>query len=220
VTLCVWSNQKMRNSVRSVWLIFVLFTVLLLPTIRADEDEESDDKNSSDEVDLSAVTCGSVVKLRHVATEARLHSHQVTYGGGSGQQSVTAVPNIDDTNSFWIVKAAYGKPPCRTGSAFKNGDVVRFLHLNTQHNLHSHLHKSPLSNQQEVSAYGDENTGDTGDNWKLTVKNGGDTWKRQEVVQLQHVDTGKFLSSNKNKFGNPIPGQQEVCCIDKKNEPI
>ncbi len=41
------------------------------------------------------VTCGSVVKLKHKATGARLHSHQVNYATGSGQQSVTGFPSFD-----------------------------------------------------------------------------------------------------------------------------
>ena len=32
------------------------------------------------------VTCGSAVKLAHVPTEFRLHSHKVAYGTGSKQQ--------------------------------------------------------------------------------------------------------------------------------------
>ncbi|CAO3644469.1 unnamed protein product [Cunninghamella blakesleeana] len=35
------------------------------------------------------VTCGSTVKLMNKATQYRLHSHGVSYGSGSGQQSVT-----------------------------------------------------------------------------------------------------------------------------------
>lgn len=37
------------------------------------------------------VTCGSVVKLVNQAHKVRLHSHDVKYGSGSGQQSVTGV---------------------------------------------------------------------------------------------------------------------------------
>lgn len=33
----------------------------------------------------------------------RLHSHDVKYGSGSGQQSVTAVKNSDDINSHWQI---------------------------------------------------------------------------------------------------------------------
>lgn len=81
--------------------------------------------------------------------------------------------------------------------------------------MHSHLHQSPLSGQQEVSAYGEGGNGDTGDNWKLVISSN-KGWKRGDSVYFQHVDTGKWLSSNNNKYGNPIPGQQEVCCISSK----
>jgi len=47
----------------------------------------------------------------------------------------------------------------------------------------------------------------------LGVASNSPHWKRGEVVRFQHVDTGKYLSSNKQKFPNPIPGQQEVCAI-------
>lgn len=47
------------------------------------------------------VTCGSVVKLVNVQTKARLHSHDVKYGSGSGQQSITGMTNSDDVNSHW-----------------------------------------------------------------------------------------------------------------------
>lgn len=50
------------------------------------------------------VTCGSVLKLMHVNTKYRLHSHEIPYGTGSGQQSVTGFPKGDDTNSFWVVR--------------------------------------------------------------------------------------------------------------------
>ena len=38
----------------------------------------------------SLVTCGSALKLQHVKTNVRLHSHEVNYGSGSGQQVGTA----------------------------------------------------------------------------------------------------------------------------------
>lgn len=55
------------------------------------------------------VSCGSVLKLMNVATKVRLHSHDVKYGTGSGQQSVTGVEEKDDGNSHWVVKAENGK---------------------------------------------------------------------------------------------------------------
>jgi len=168
------------------------------------------DAEDDDDTDLSRVTCGSVMKLRHIATNFRLHSHNVQYGSGSGQQSVTAFPNVDDTNSFWVVR---GSKPCKTGTPIKNGDVIRLEHLGTRKLLHSHLHQSPLTKQQEVSAFGEGGVGDTGDNWKVTLLDGGDQWKREKPFTLMHSDTNKYLSSNKQTFSNPIPGQHEVCAI-------
>lgn len=47
------------------------------------------------------LTCGSVVKLENQDyTQVRLHSHDIKYGSGSGQQSVTAAEN-HDSNSYW-----------------------------------------------------------------------------------------------------------------------
>lgn len=48
------------------------------------------------------VTYGSVIKLQHERTKFRLHSHEVPYGSGSGQQSVTSFPGVEDGNSFWV----------------------------------------------------------------------------------------------------------------------
>ena len=63
------------------------------------------------------VTCGSTVKLAHDSSTFRLHSHQVSYSRGSQQQSVTAFPESDDANSYWIVhgtvvSAGAPSPPC------------------------------------------------------------------------------------------------------------
>ena len=51
---------------------------------------------------------------------------------------------------------------CTRGDPIKCGQRVRLLHMQTKKYLHSHLHVSPLSSQQEVSA---NNPTDGGDNW-------------------------------------------------------
>jgi dolichyl-phosphate-mannose--protein O-mannosyl transferase len=48
------------------------------------------------------VTHGSVIKLQHERTKFRLRSHEVPYGSGSQQQSVTGFPGVEDANSFWV----------------------------------------------------------------------------------------------------------------------
>lgn len=51
---------------------------------------------------VEQITYGTVLKLMHEKTKFRLHSHDVPYGSGSGQQSVTGFANVDDSNSYWV----------------------------------------------------------------------------------------------------------------------
>lgn len=45
----------------------------------------------------------------NVHSKVRLHSHDVKYGTGSGQQSVTGVENSEDVNSHWVIKGEINK---------------------------------------------------------------------------------------------------------------
>lgn len=56
------------------------------------------------QVSFAQVTCGSVVKLQHANTGVNLHSHEISYGSGSGQQSVTGYTGGDDANDYWAVR--------------------------------------------------------------------------------------------------------------------
>lgn len=47
--------------------------------------------------DFDSVTCGSVIKLTHTQSGFKLHSHEIPYGTGSRQQSVTAFPG-----TWWL----------------------------------------------------------------------------------------------------------------------
>jgi len=177
------------------------------------ETEEKQEKQEIPE-NLSKVTCGSVIKLTHVATNHKLHSHNIPYGSGSGQQSVTCFPDPDDTNSLWIIRGPHGTD-CLRGQSFKNKGIIRLEHLNTHKYLHSHLHKSPITKNQEVSAFGEKKSGDTGDNWQIECK---DTWNRNEKIRLKHIDTALYLHSSIDaKYTNPIPGQLEVSALAQRN---
>lgn len=120
-----------------------------------------------------------VYQLKNRSTGFRLHSHDVKWGSGSGQQSVTSTGSKDDPNSLWVVHSAHNTPACPRGQAevvfcytfslgfvigtpVKCGDTIRLMHSATKANLHSHLFRSPLSQQQEVSAFGVAGHGDTG----------------------------------------------------------
>nr|XP_006640170.2 PREDICTED: stromal cell-derived factor 2-like protein 1 [Lepisosteus oculatus] len=159
------------------------------------------------ESEFSYVTCGSLVKLLNTRHNVRLHSHDVKYGSGSGQQSVTGVENSDDANSYWRIR---GKPnaPCQRGAPVKCGQPIRLTHMNTGRNLHTHHFVSPLSANQEVSAFGENGEGDDLDVW--AVQCSGAHWERDDAVRFKHVGTDVFLSVTGEQYGHPIKGQREV----------
>jgi len=89
--------------------------------------------------------------------------------------------------------------------------------LATRHNLHSHLFTSPLSHNQEVSAFGENGTGDDGDNWIVECSDADDYWERTEQVRFIHKLTNKFLHVNGDQYGRPIAGQLEVSAYSYRN---
>ncbi|XP_061659969.1 stromal cell-derived factor 2 [Syngnathoides biaculeatus] len=157
--------------------------------------------------ELTSVTCGSVLKLLNVKHNVRLHSHDVRYGSGSGQQSVTGVTSVEDGNSYWSVRGTRDAA-CLRGNAVKCGQNIRLTHVNTGRNLHSHHFSSPLSSNQEVSAFGEDGEGDHLDDW--TVECGGTEWKRAEPVRFRHKATDAALAVTGEQYGRPISGQREV----------
>ncbi|XP_015905597.1 stromal cell-derived factor 2 [Parasteatoda tepidariorum] len=156
------------------------------------------------------VTCGSVIKLINNQLKVRLHSHEVKYGSGSGQQSVTAITDTDDVNSHWVVKGKSGKT-CKRGEPIPCGMTIRLEHLQTKKNLHSHHFHSPLSSNQEVSCFGENGEGDTGDHWVVTCSS--DFWERNGNVRFKHADTDMWMAVSGNTYGRPIAGQREVCAL-------
>lgn len=167
------------------------------------------------DLDSSYVTCGSVVKLMNTRHSVRLHSHDVKYGSGSGQQSVTGVDSADDANSYWRIR---GKPDkvCQRGEPIRCGEAIRITHMKTGRNLHSHHFSSPLSNHQEVSAFGENGEGDDLDVW--AVQCGETYWERDDAVRIKHVGTEVFLSVTGEQYGQPIRGQREVHGMPSPNQ--
>lgn len=171
--------------------------------------------------EFEKVTCGSAIKLTHVVSGYKLHSHEIPYGTGSGQQSVTGFPENNDPNSYFIVEGAHGGVPCQRGEAVRCGTEVRLRHASTQRRLHSHLHTSPLSGNQEVSCFGDHFSSDTGDNWVLQCVGREQYWTRELPVRLLHKDTNRFLASSQRfKYQHPIPGQQEVYATSNSDREV
>lgn len=181
------TSQVFRVFVNLIWLLFIF------------------SKTEGRESEAQFVTCGSLVKLLNTRHNVRLHSHDVKYGSGSGQQSVTGVDSADDSNSYWRIR---GKPICQRGVPVKCGQQIRITHMTTGRNLHSHHFSSPLSNNQEVSAFGENGEGDDLDVW--SVQCGGGFWDRDEAVRFKHVGTDAYLSVTGEQYGHPIRGQREV----------
>ncbi|KAK3036805.1 hypothetical protein RJ639_030497, partial [Escallonia herrerae] len=152
------------------------------------------------------VSYGTVLKLMHEKTKFRLHSHDVPYGSGSGQQSVTGFPLVDDSNSYWIVKPELGSS-AKQGDTIGSGAIIRLQHMRTRRWLHSHLHLSPISGNLEVSCFGEDAVSDAGT---------GKAWKQDQRIRLQHVDTGGYLHSHDKKYSRTAGGQQEVCSVREK----
>lgn len=155
------------------------------------------------------VTCGSAVKLTHMESktstgeEHYLNSEGKNLGSGSGQQIVTAVSSPTTINTLWWIRGPNdeerhgSEASCTQGVAqpIPCGSVIRLSHLDSLRNLHSHNVRSPLSRQQEVSAYGEgDGKGDNGDDWRVVCT--GKYWERSTAVAFQHVDTQKYLGAS------------------------
>jgi len=170
--------------------------------------------------DENYVTCGSAVKLTHMESGGThyLSSAQHKINSGSNQQLVTASPDRSGSESLWLVTSAHGGPPCTAGSTIPYGSKFRLTHLDTGKNLHSHLYRSPLSNNQEVTGFGDNGGGDQGDNFTVNPakKSSSNHWTRDDIVIIKHVDTGKNLGATKNAMfsrnncGNRCPVMQHL----------
>uniref|UniRef100_A0AAF6YGY4 Stromal cell derived factor 2 like 1 n=1 Tax=Bos taurus TaxID=9913 RepID=A0AAF6YGY4_BOVIN len=145
---------------------------------------------------------------RRGARDLRVGAEAVQHAApGSGQQSVTGVEASDDANSYWRIRGGT-EGECPRGSPVRCGQAVRLTHVLTGKNLHTHHFPSPLTNNQEVSAFGEDGEGDDLDLW--TVRCSGQHWEREAAVRFQHVGTSVFLSVTGEQYGSPIRGQHEV----------
>lgn len=160
----------------------------------------------------TSVLYGMRVRLRHDASRAYLKSVAKDYChiNGSMQQIVGADALVTN-DTIWIVKGAdsLGENYPR-GLAIRHGDLIRLEHELTRKNLHSHSKPSPLTNQQEVTAYGIAGTGDGNDDWVIDLGELGE-WQFGKPMRLDFRGTGMVLHSHSG-HSHPIltAGLQEV----------
>lgn len=174
-----------------------------------------------DTAESRAILIGDTIRLLHRLTGFALHSHPALYShpGTSRQQQVTAYRGAD-SNDYWVVKAQHGfGDTSRRGRVVSNGDIIRLEHRNTRKNLHSHRGTpSPVTGQQEVTAFGTDGVGDTNDNWRVDISQRG-LWEEDVPMRLIHVLSECALHSH---LGCAHPqytsGQQEVTCFAQRDE--
>ncbi|XP_071042125.1 protein O-mannosyl-transferase 2 isoform X3 [Parasteatoda tepidariorum] len=168
------------------------------------------------------VAYGAIVTLKnHRTGGGYLHSHWHLYpeSVGARQQQVTAYSHKDENNK-WLIKKYDSEPvPITKNSPIElvsNGDLIRFEHVITRRNLHSHKEAAPITKRhQQVTCYGENGTGDANDVWKIEIV-GED--KRVPVttvtskLRITHYLTGCALHSHSKQLPKWGYEQMEVTC--------
>ncbi|KAH3661608.1 hypothetical protein OGAPHI_006456 [Ogataea philodendri] len=138
------------------------------------------------------IAIGSKVTIRSQGKSPNLlHSHPSLYPAGSEQHQVTTYGFKDLNNNFVVKKArtqdSYGK-------YIQDGDLIRLQHELTKSNLHSHaIHAHVSESYWEVSGYGDEEIGDSKDDWVM------------EIVSQLHSGDSKYAATEKGpEFYNTV----------------
>lgn len=125
-----------------------IILIILINIILSDEDDDYD-YDQHYEGWMEPITLGSLIKIKHENSGHLLHSHEISWGSGSQQQSVTAYPTLGDGNSLWQLYAKFGETNFTHASAIKCGSIIRLKHVRTNKWLHSHRnHRAPLSHKQ------------------------------------------------------------------------
>ncbi|CEP19426.1 hypothetical protein [Parasitella parasitica] len=163
---------------------------------------------------------GNHVSLKHVTTNRFLSSKNGEhYESGSQQQKVFSSADLLGDDSTWIVI-----PPIKSkeepGYEVGFEDKIRLKHIPTRANLHSHEVKSPASDQQEVSCFGNDEESDENDVWEVLQfdeddEQYDDFWRVGQPVIIRHVQTGKYLHSHDLSLSGD---ENEVSCFESNDE--
>eukprot|EP01105_Mastigella_eilhardi_P006853 TRINITY_DN18365_c0_g1_i1.p1 TRINITY_DN18365_c0_g1~~TRINITY_DN18365_c0_g1_i1.p1 ORF type:complete len:820 (-),score=98.60 TRINITY_DN18365_c0_g1_i1:133-2526(-) len=161
----------------------------------------------------SCVRYGERITLKHEDTRGFLSSYARNYCGGSCQQEVACVLRPEQAHSVWIVKPRNNAAEALFGTPVKSGDSFRLEHEATQRNLHSQQAYSPITQQQEVSCFGDSGHGDLNCDWRVECGEVGDPWLPGFAVKLYHNSSGQVLHSHQDQLH---PGLLEVTCSNDR----
>ncbi|OZJ04054.1 hypothetical protein BZG36_03562 [Bifiguratus adelaidae] len=169
---------------------------------------------------------GDVVNIKHVNTNAYLHSHLENYplryedGRISSQgQMITGYP-FNDSNNNWRIHPreplSVDLPVDAPERFVKNGDVLQLEHLNTQSMLLTHDVASPLmATNTEFTTMPKNDTSRVYEQlFRVEIHAGAEGEHIKSVasyIRFVHLDTGVAMWTHQDK---PLPewghGQQEV----------
>ena len=149
------------------------------------------------------VTCGSTLKLAHETSKARLHSHEVSYSRGSQQQSVTAFPESDDANSYWLVQGTVVRALRRARNASR---APRAAGPRARPALANACCRAPRGPRRGCAAHGRCPHAPPPPQAQPCTP-GAPVAKKQKL-RLQHTATRRWLHSH--LFQSPLSGNQEV----------
>lgn len=167
-----------------------------------------------------------------------LHSHAQIYPKGSKQRQIT-VYGYKDTNNIWQIdlpRVQHGDKS--SDKLLRDGDRLRFNHVLTKGNLHSHMIPSHVDGSHwEVSGYGDETVGDLFDDWYIEVveqihssnktfaalhEKNSVNWQNSihpitTTFKIRHAELGCYLATTGASYPAWGFSQGEVVCLDPKS---
>jgi len=124
---------------------------------------------------------------------------------------------IGNENSQWTINSINNRIPDPNASTLPDRSEVRFANSIVRGNLHSHIDRpAPVTAaEQEVTLFG---SADANDDWKIKTLDGSDCGFGS-FIRLQHVATGKLLSSKLTSHQDLTAGFAEITCIDDEKSP-
>lgn len=173
------------------------------------------------------IAYGSKVTIKNMGYGGGLlHSHVQTYPEGSQQQQVTCYHH-KDANNDWYFWPNRSEPEFDSEAPLRyvaDKSVVRFLHVSTGRNLHSHSVAAPMTKADyEVSCYGNLTVGDTKDHWVVEVVNDAASSDRSKIrtlttsFRLRHSDLGCYLRAGTVNLPQWGFKQIETTCVKQNN---
>ena len=200
--LCVAVALQLLSGVNMPFKIVGLGLVILV-LFAVGQGKSRTMEGFADTVDPKAITYRSIVELQHGASATRAaqtshllsDSHVGWHKGTSGQCQVSVGSNTSVT-CCWVVKGPIdGGPSYQRGVPINSNDIVRLEDFWSGRNLHSHnLPADVNAALNEVTGFNYKEGDDTNSHWTVLVEGGG-PWTKDCTFTLQHVNTGRYLTS-------------------------